>query len=204
MNIAGTLKKVANWAHNEYAGNLGKMLVHTGVIGWVLSAVAQVGAIVVNNEIPKEQKKFLIPQELADAAVNILSFYVVTSAVKNLALKLVSTGKISNPTLRKFFQEKGITKSHVGKLAFDVTKYPGFEKVADSYQSLKGGVDFIGTTVGSVLSCNIITPILRNKLAAKIQKNSIDREQQPKIVTPRGITMNEYITMTSSRSGMRI
>ena len=69
----------------KYGEQPGKMLVHTGVLGWILSSLAQVGAVVFNDKISPEQKVFLIPQEIADAAVNIISFYVVTNSVKAVA-----------------------------------------------------------------------------------------------------------------------
>src|SRR5574344_1491024 len=161
MSLASGLKPFCNWVYNRYAGEQGKMLVHTGVIGWMLSAAAQVCAIVVNDKIPKDQKKFLIPQELADAAINIVSFYAVTTSVKNLATKLVSTGKIAPKAVRTFLNDNMLSKTHVGKLSFDITKHPNFNKIEKEYNSFKGGADIVGTTIGSVLSCNIITPVLR-------------------------------------------
>ena len=44
------LKKIAK----AYGDKPGKMLVHTGVIGWILSSAAQVCAIVINDKIPKD------------------------------------------------------------------------------------------------------------------------------------------------------
>ena len=79
----------------KYGENPGTMLVHTGALGWILSSMAQVSAVVVNDKISPEQKSFLIPQEIADAFINIVSFYVITSSFKNLASKLVSSGKIA-------------------------------------------------------------------------------------------------------------
>ena len=70
--------KAKDYIAGRYGDDIGKMLVHTGVIGWILSSAAQVVAIVINDKIPKEQKMFLIPQEIADAGVNIASFYLIT------------------------------------------------------------------------------------------------------------------------------
>lgn len=41
---------------SKYSDDIGKMLVHTGVIGWILSSAAQVTAIVINDKLSKEQK----------------------------------------------------------------------------------------------------------------------------------------------------
>lgn len=49
--------------YKNYGENPGKMLVHTGVLGWILSSLAQIAAVVFNDKISKEQKVFLIPQD---------------------------------------------------------------------------------------------------------------------------------------------
>ena len=41
------------------------------------------------------------------------------------------------------------------------------------YNKFYKGVDVIGTTLGSILSCNIVTPIIRNEIAANKQKKCI-------------------------------
>ena len=49
--MANILKPFVNWVAKNYGDNVGKMLIHTGVIGWILSSAAQVVAIVINDEI---------------------------------------------------------------------------------------------------------------------------------------------------------
>ena len=86
--------------YKNYGENPGKMLVHTGVLGWILSALAQISAVVFNDKISPEQKMFLIPQEIADAVINIVSFYTITSTFKIVAFKLVSTGKLTTKPIK--------------------------------------------------------------------------------------------------------
>ena len=113
-NLFSNFKSVM---YKNYGENPGKMLVHTGVLGWILSAMAQVSAVVFNDKISKEQKSFLIPQEIADAAINIISFYVITSSFKNLASKLVSTGKLSTVKMRNYIKSKVANPAdYIGKL----------------------------------------------------------------------------------------
>jgi hypothetical protein len=47
------------------------------------------------------------------------------------------------------------------------------DKNASSLNFFKSGIDVGFTTLGSILSCNIITPILRNKIAANRQQDAI-------------------------------
>lgn len=155
----------------KYGENPGKMLVHTGVAGWILSSLAQVSAVVFNEKISPEQKSFLIPQEMADAAVNILSFYVITSSFKNIASKLVSTGKITTKPIKDALKNLGHADK-IGKFNFNIGN---ITEVQNEYKPFKNGVDVIASTAGSIISCNIVTPILRNQYASKKQKELLDK-----------------------------
>ena len=117
----------------KYGENPGTMLVHTGALGWILSSMAQVSAVVVNDKISPEQKSFLIPQEIADAFINIVSFYVITSSFKNLASKLVSSGKISTKPIKNFLEKQGVAEK-VGKLNFNIEKLENFKDIKGEYK----------------------------------------------------------------------
>lgn len=159
--------KCKNYLYKNYGESPGKMLVHTGVLGWILSSAAQVLAIVVNDKISAKEKMFLIPQEFADAAVNILSFYLVTNSFTSVGNKLVKSGKLLTPKLKKFVDEQKI--QDLGKVTTDIsTNMTG--DIRDHFMKFKGGVSIIASTLGSILSCNIITPVLRNQYAARKQK----------------------------------
>jgi hypothetical protein len=132
-----------------------------------------------NDKIPKEQKMFLIPQEIADAGVNIVSFYLITQSFKSVALKLVNSGKLLPKAVKDFLVYKGVGNK-LGKAGFDVYKSgaltPSGIKRLDSF---KDGADVIGTTIGSIISCNLVTPLIRNEIAAHRQKKSIARMNTP-------------------------
>lgn len=179
--------------YRNYGENPGKMLVHTGVLGWILSSLAQVSAVVFNDKISPQQKSFLIPQEAADAAINILSFYVITSSFKNLASKLVSTGKLTTKPIKEGLLKIGIRPADIGKFNFNIDNIPHVKK---DYKPFKNGVDVIASTIGSIISCNIVTPVLRNQYASKKQKEAISymnvNKQQQQLKAPKGITMADY------------
>ena len=63
-------EKMLESFYNSIKKDSARMLIYTGAAGWTLSSLAQVCGILFNPEISNEQKSFLIPQELADAAVN--------------------------------------------------------------------------------------------------------------------------------------
>jgi hypothetical protein len=151
------------------------MLVHTGVIGWALSSLAQVCAIIINDKIPKEQKMFLVPQEIADAGVNIISFYLITQTVKGVALKMVNMGKLLPKSVRKFLSDNNV--KNVGSKTFDVLKDGNLtDDVATKFNDFRNGVDVVATTIGSIISCNLVTPVVRNGIAANRQKELIARQ----------------------------
>lgn len=182
MAVPSFVKTFANYTYENFAKKPGKMLLWVGVIGWVLSSLAQVTAVVINNKIPNDQKKFLIPQEMADAAVNILSFFVLTKSVTHLGESLVKSGKLATPGIRNFLKNNNLEKE-VCKKGFNIPDSNAFKNdktFQNEYFKFADGVSFISSTIGSIVSCNIITPILRNKFAAARQKADIEKERQQK------------------------
>lgn len=181
----------------NYGENPGKMLVHTGVLGWILSSLAQVSAVVFNDKISPEQKSFLVPQEIADAAINIVSFYAITNTFKNVASKLVSTGKLSTKAIKNGLKNLGIKNSDIGKYNLNIGNIKALEK---DYKPFKNGVEVIASVVGSIISCNIVTPVFRNKYAAVKQKQALAKMNDNKVVySPRGISMAEYQNRVASK-----
>ena len=65
------VQKVSQYMFDHYSKDNGKLLVHLGALGWVLGSAAQIGVVLGDKSIDKEQKRFLLPQEAADAVVNI-------------------------------------------------------------------------------------------------------------------------------------
>lgn len=193
--MAKNFTSCKNYLYKNYGENPGKMLVHTGVLGWILSSAAQVAAVVFNDKISSKEKMFLIPQECADAAVNILSFYVVTNSFKAIGSKLVSTGKLVTPGIRKYIQKAGL-EDKVGKITTDIKK-DMTGAIRQDYTDFKSGVDVIASTVGSIISCNLITPVLRNQYAAKKQKEILAKSNaQPDIQAPQRQPLYKPLSMT--------
>lgn len=205
--LCSFFKDIKNSFLVHYGENPGKMLVHTGTLGWILSSLAQVWAVVFNDKIPKEQKTFLIPQEIADAAINILSFYAITSSITSYASKLVSTGKLRTPKIDAFIKKHQL-KKHVGNINFNISELANFDEVAKPYKRFNAGVGVAASTVGSIISSNIITPVLRNKFASERQKDAIAKMQeveQSRLKAPKGISMYQYQLNAARRSsGLKV
>lgn len=174
------LQKGLQWVYNNFKKNTATMLVVTGTIGWGLSSLAQIGAVMFNPKISREQKSFLVPQEFLDAVVNIGSFFLVTQATKKIISKMASTGKIAPTKVREFLNKNKVYGDQVGKLSLDLdevlkneSKFP-----KDSYYTYKNFATTVGTVGASILSSNIITPVLRNTMASDIQKKYLNNRPQ--------------------------
>lgn len=204
MSFAG----VKNFIAKHYANDAAKMFLHTGALGWIFSSAAQIFMLAHDKDLPKKEKKFLIPQESLDAAINIIAFYTVTAGVQALGKKFASSGKIIAPEIRKFCEREGLEigkwSTNIGKslkeeiigLKYEIaskdklninlsdsdlkvldTRLKSIEKFDDeTYSPFESGIKMAGNLLGAVLSCNLITPALKNPLAAARQKRAMARD----------------------------
>ena len=165
MSFMTKLKKQLDNIARASADNMGDVLIFTSVAGWLASSAAQIIGIAVNDKYTKDQKKFMLPQEMADAAINIGSFLLFTTSLKALSSKLVSTGKLAPKKVVEFLKARGLEKQR-GKFNFDVTLAEGFNEVRQSYTGFKNFSDSAAAVIGGIISSNIVTPILRNEYAS--------------------------------------
>ena len=101
MNPSSMMKRVSQYMFDHYSKDSGALLVHLGALGWVLGSIAQIGAVVGDRSIDKEQKRFLLPQEGADALVNIGMYYSICELIKRGADKLVEKGALLTDDVAK-------------------------------------------------------------------------------------------------------
>lgn len=207
--VSNFFMDIKNSLMRSFGEDPGKMLLHTGTLGWILSSLAQVMAVVLNDKIPKKQKTFLIPQEIADAGINICSFYIFTNSFTKLANKMVSTGKWRTPAIDAFLKKYNL-KKHIGSYDFNIKDLANFDEIKSSYKAIASGNAIAASTIGSIISCNLVTPILRNKFAAHKQQQAIARMEaveQSAFVPQRGISLEtflRYASINSSKNGMKI
>lgn len=200
---------IKNSMMRNFSEDPGKMLLHTGTLGWILSSLAQVTAVVFNDKIPKEQKTFLIPQEIADACVNIGSFYLITNSFTKFANKMVTTGKWRTPKIDMFLKKNNL-KKHIGSFDFNIKELANYEDIKKDFKPLASGVTIAASTLGSVISCNIVTPVLRNMYASKKQKDAlakIEKFESSAVKAPQGVSLETFTRNASlhySKNGMRI
>ena len=175
-------QKQFNWLFTSFKDDKSKMLIVTGTLGWCLSSAAQIVGIYRNPEISDEKKSFLVPQEMMDGVINALTFIGITTFAKKFIEKMASTGKIAPQSVRDYLSRHPELNEKVGKIDFNLEKVlPQNLDAFKSYKSHKNFVTTMGTLGASVLSCNIVTPLIRNATASTVQKTYIDMKHNPQM-----------------------
>ena len=93
---------------------------------------------------------------------------------------MASTGKIAPTKVREFLSKNKVYEKQVGKLSLDLDEVLKTENKfpKESYYAYKNFATTLGTVGASIVSSNIITPILRNSMASNIQKKYLDNRSQ--------------------------
>ena len=156
----------------KVVNNPGDTLMHTGAIGWAASSLAQITGMLFNDKIDSNKKKFLIPQEFADAVGNIALYYAVTVVIKDSVEKLFEQGKIRfRDVMEQFNTDKGkdLIKCDIEDLFKGGSVIEKLGEAIESkkiYAAHKNGASVLATLIASVVSCNILTPYFRNMYGA--------------------------------------
>ena len=168
MKFPRQITKTADFILEHFSKDLGTTLIWTTIVGWIASSAAQICGILRNPNYTKEQKSFMIPQEIGDAAMNIATFFLITTPLKKFANKLVKTGKIIPKALRSQIVRHG-DADKIGSFDFNIRKLPYFQSanMEKTYNSFHNFMSTSAAVVGGIISSNIVTPILRNRLASK-------------------------------------
>ena len=130
----------------EYLKNPARFNRITYAAAWGASSTGQALSIAKNKEISAKEKKFLIPQEVSNGVLNIALFSTIALAAENFGKKLTSG---ADPIIR--------TKNFI----------PGSKK----HKTFIAGFSAICGIVGGILASDVIITLLRNQIAARIQKN---------------------------------
>jgi len=150
--------------------NKSDFLKKSGIAGILTTAVCQTAAVVINKDVPQKEKKFMVAQEVADGAINLTVFWILTAYCvkcgRDLAGKWVDNKAYENifkNTLKKI-QTTGSEKSQ-----------KVFEKkeLSDITQGYLDGLGTIIGMIGSVVANNFISPPLRNYAASLYQKDQL-------------------------------
>jgi len=87
MNLAQNAGKFLNKCKDHN----GAFLFATLATAWALASTAQTFGLIFNKKIPKEEKKFLVPQEVMDGTFNIATYAAITVPMMHYAGKIASS-----------------------------------------------------------------------------------------------------------------
>lgn len=119
---------------------------YTTAVVYLISTIAQSVGLKINKDIPAKEKNFLIVQEMLSGALELVTFMTIATGLENFGAKLV---------------EKGIV---VGSEA------------AKGNPKFGQGMAMLFSLIGTVLAFNLVTPLLRNPLAALLQKHVLKKK----------------------------
>lgn len=99
MSIKEQIMQAGGNFLNKCTKNNGLFLFGSLAAAWILASTAQTFGLMLNKKIPKEEKKFLIPQEIMDGTFNIATYAAVTVPL------MAGTGKLAS---KSFKSEKAV------------------------------------------------------------------------------------------------
>ena len=176
MSLRNIFEKGKKFLYKQFSEGGGNMLIWMGALGWFTSAVAQITALNLNKKIPKEEKGFLIKQEVADGVVNCGMYLGFTKLVQICVNWGLEKGKITSDTIKPIVEKaakdkkidlaKHFSNSNISELLKDQS-----ENLA-KFKKFKNGVDILTNVIASVIACNIVTPLARNYIASKWTKKN--------------------------------
>ncbi|MBR1374440.1 hypothetical protein IJ750_02055 [bacterium] len=197
--ISKPAKFFADKVYKHLESGSGAMILATSMLGIAMSSIAQTGAIWFNDKYSPKQKAFMIPQELTEGCITVLSMFLITKPIQKITKNYTKTGKILSKELTEYLTKQNLIDKR-GKLNFNVRenieevinkieksdKYINTSKIErekliekhrhalNSFDNICDSTSAITTTVGSIISTALISPILRNYSASYYQKINMD------------------------------
>lgn len=151
-------------------------LKNTAVIGWALSSLAQTCAIFFNDKIPSKEKRFLIPQEIFDGLINATLFWFITSKAVNFGKLLVLKKHVLPKTIAPLMESFKPVGRNIDKLKAGFLNHLKIFGNKAHLKTATNAIEGMGVATGiagAIVSNNIVTPLLRNKLASIYQKKEL-------------------------------
>ena len=188
-------KYIAEKVYKNLAKGSGNMILITSMLGIAMSSVAQTAAILINKKYSVSQKAYMVPQELTEGCITILSIFLITKPIQKFSSRYVKSGKIVTKDIAEYMKKYNLTEKR-GELNFDfkksvqdiITKIEKSEKyikssskerekivsehkdIINKFDIMDDATSAIATTAGGILSTAIISPYLRNYSASHYQK----------------------------------
>ena len=197
MNIKASLIKTFTKFCEQGVSDRANFLKNTAVIAWALSSLAQTCAIFFNDKMPKKEKRFLIPQEIFDGLINATLFWFITSKAANFGKMLVLKKQVLPKSLTKLLDNFKPAGNDIGAMKDSFIGHIRKVGTRTDVKTAQNAIEGMGVAVGiigAIISNNIITPILRNKLAGMWQQREQEKASHHAPLNPHfgNIDYNKY------------
>jgi hypothetical protein len=148
--------------------NPASFLKRTAALNFSVGSVGLIIGMIINKNIPEKEKRFMIIQEATEGVLDLGVFLGCATAFEKIGRWLVKTKKLV-PHIDNFSKEQ--VKDAITKFFANPNK-PGISMLAESkirtwVKAAEVGAGLIGT----IIAFNVITPLIRNYIASKLEKN---------------------------------
>lgn len=195
--LSKAAKNTSEWIYKFFGKDSGNMLLATSILGFTLSAGAQIGAIVMNKRYSFSQKVFMVPQEIGELVMAATAIFVITKPMQKITAKMVKTGKIAPKELVKYMEDNNIISKR-GKADFNLgneikniikkvqssdefinsnnkeSLLSVHQKTLGQYEACADSVSAITTTAAGLVTTGLVVPVVRNNFAAYWQKQGLN------------------------------
>ena len=172
------LQKGISWFAKKSVHGMDTILIWTTALGWASSSFFHCFGILHNDNYSKDQKKFMLKQEISDAVTNIGLYLGFTVPFRNFAETCVNTGKIRTTGVKDAMGGRDTVRS-VERLLEQ--RNP---ELLEDFIKFRGSVKTLTALGVGLIASNIVTPWARNNIAAWLQNREINKNGAKPIYKP--------------------
>ena len=192
-------KYIAEKVYKNLEKGSGHMILATTVTGIALSCLAQTAAIMFNKQYSVSQKAFMVPQEITEGLVSVVSMFAISRPTQYIAKKYAKSGKILTKDMLNYMKKHSLIEKR-GNMDFDFGKeinkiihkieqsdkyikssdikkeslLKEHNEILNQFNETEDATSAIATTAGTAISTAFISPLLRNYSASYYQKINLD------------------------------
>lgn len=191
------ITRLANYALEHPAS----FLKRTAAINFSVGSIGLIIGMMINDKIPAKEKRFMISQEAVEGCLDLGVFLIVASAFEKAGRWLVQTKRLI-PHIDGL--NKAQVKEAITKFFLNPKNPQGLSMVAESrIRTIVKASEVGAGLLGTILAFNLITPLIRNKLASKLEKKfetKIDKSQTYAPILP-SVSINDTYNPNTPFSG---
>lgn len=167
-------------------------LIGSNALTFTVSAGAQAYSVLNNKKLPEEDRRLIFKQEIIKGVLDFCFFIALAIGFKNFGQALVKHGKFLPKELPGVTGKENIRKTIKEFMAAHSAKLPIPENInprqEDAILAHLAGAKLWTSFLGTALSFNLITPVLKNYFAdiasRKLENKQSRKNHAPNVVMP--------------------